>query len=131
MDGFEKVIGIVFLALVLGIAIEKTERDYSVLLSVTVCCIASVVAITYLMPVIDFVRKLVEVGNIQFSGWEILLKATGISLVCEISGHICTDAGNTSLAKTLQLLGSAVIISISIPILDRFLSLVQEILAKV
>ena len=131
MDSFWKVTGIIFITLILGMTLEKTEKDFSVLLRVSACCMASVVAITYLMPILNVLRKAVAVGNLQSDGWTILLKATGISLVCETAGHVCIDAGNSSLAKMLHLLGSAVIASLSIPVLDAFLTLVQELLSSV
>ena len=60
----------------------------------------------------------------------ILLKAVGIGLVSEIAGLVCTDAGNGSLGKTLQLLGSAVILYLSLPIFTAMLELIREILRE-
>lgn len=60
----------------------------------------------------------------------ILLKAVGIGLVSEIAGLVCTDAGNGSLGKTLQMLGSAVILYLSLPIFTAMLELIREILRE-
>lgn len=60
----------------------------------------------------------------------ILLKAVGIGLVSEIAGLVCTDAGNGSLGKALQMLGSAVILYLSLPIFTAILELIREILRE-
>ena len=60
----------------------------------------------------------------------ILLKAVGIGLVSEIAGLVCNDAGNGSLGKTLQMLGSAVILYLSLPIFTAMLELIREILRE-
>ena len=62
---------------------------------------------------------------------EILLKIVGIGLVSEIAEMICKDSGNASLARGMELLGSAVILSLSLPILETFLDLIQRILGEI
>ena len=44
---------------------------------------------------------------------------------------VCTDAGNGSLGKSLQFLASAVIIYLSIPVLNGLMDLLQQILGEV
>jgi hypothetical protein len=43
---------------------------------------------------------------------------------------ICTDAGNTALAKTVQILTTAMILWLSIPLFESLLDLVQAILGE-
>lgn len=130
MAEFWKAAAAVLLTVVLGLAIGKQEKDISALLSMAVCCMIGVIAISYLEPVLDLLRELESLGELQGGMLGILLKAVGITLVAEIAGMICTDAGNGSLAKTLQLLGSAVILYLSIPIFHAFLTLIREILGE-
>ena len=83
-----------------------------------------------LEPVLDFLRELETLGDLQGDMLGILLKAVGIGLVSEIAGLVCTDAGNGSLGKTLQMLGSAVILYLSLPIFTAMLELIREILRE-
>ena len=119
----------VLLAVVLGLSLGK-QKDIGVLLTMAVCCMVAMIAISYLEPVLDFLRELETLGDLQGDMLGILLKAVGIGLVSEIAGLVCTDAGNGSLGKALQMLGSAVILYLSLPIFTAMLELIREILRE-
>ncbi len=120
----------ILIAVVLGLAVGKREKDISVLLTMAACCMTAMIAVSYLEPVLDFLWELESVGNIQKGFLGILLKAVGIALIAEVAGMICSDAGNGSLGKTLQMLGSVVILYLSIPIYNALLTLIREILGE-
>lgn len=121
----------VLLAVILGLALGKQGKETGLLLTLAVCCMVACVAIAYLEPVIDFVRELRDIGQLDDEMLQILLKAVGIGLIGEISSLICTDAGNAALGKALQLLTAAAILWLSLPLLTGLLELVQEILGEV
>lgn len=131
MDGFWKASAAVLLTVVLVLALGKREKDISVLLTMAVCCMVTAVAMSYLEPVLDLLWEVEAMANVQDGMMEILMKAVGIGLVVEIAGMICSDAGNSSLGKTTQMLGTVVILSLSIPLFRGFLTLIQEILGQV
>lgn len=130
MGLFWKAAGAVLIAVVLGLSLGKQEKDFAVLLTLAVCCMVMAIAVSYLEPVLDFLRELEALGDLQGDMLGVLLKAVGIGLVAEIAGMVCTDAGNGSLGKQLQMLGSAAILYLSIPIFSALLSLIQEILGE-
>lgn len=130
MTEFWKAAAMILIAVVLGLAVGKREKDISVLLTMAVCCMTAMIAVSYLEPVLDFLWELESVGNIQKGFLGILLKAVGIALIAEVAGMICSDAGNGSLGKTLQMLGSVVILYLSIPIYNALLTLIREILGE-
>lgn len=121
----------ILIALILGIVLGKQEKDISLMLSMVVCAMAAVIALHYLEPVLDMLRELEALGELGGDMLSILLKAMGIGLVAELAGMICADGGNTALGKTMQLVGSAVVLWLSLPILNAFLSLIQQILGGI
>ena len=131
MEVFWKAGAMVILTVILSTAIGKTEKDISVVLSVTACCIVLVVAMQYLSDVITFLWKLSDASASDdfFSG--VLLKITGVALMTELSYLISSDAGNSSLGKAMQILGNAVILFLALPMFDTFLSIVQEIIGHI
>lgn len=130
MDTFWKAAAAVLLAVILVPAVAKTEKDISMLLTMAVCCLVAAAAFSYLEPVLDLLWELKTLGDLSGEMLGILMKAVGIGLVAEIAGMICADAGNGSLGKTLQILASAAILYLSIPLFQAFLTLVQEILGQ-
>lgn len=118
------------ITVVLGLALGKS-RDFSMLLSLAACTMISILALTYLEPILEFIRELEGIRQLQGDMLSILLKAAGIGLVAEIAAVICADAGNASLGKSLQLLGTGVILCLSLPILRTMLDLIQMILGEI
>ena len=58
----------------------------------------------------------------------ILLKSTLIGMITEIVALLCSDGGNSSLAQSLRLVSTAVILCLSLPLFRGLLELVQRIL---
>lgn len=131
MEVFLKASAVVLLSIVIGLILAKQNKDISLLLTMTVCCIVVIAALSYLHPVIDFFRKLMQIGQLDSELFAILLKAVGIGLLSEITVLICADSGNAALGKVIQILATAVILWISLPLLDNLMELVQKILEAV
>lgn len=120
----------ILIGVILVLAVGKQEKDLALMLSMVVCVMAVTVALVAMEPVLDFLYRLEELADLQSGVLKVLLKIVGIGLVTEIAGMILTDSGNASLAKGMQLLGSGVILSLSLPILETLLELVQKILGE-
>lgn len=131
MDIFWKATAGVLLTVILTLSVGKKEKDISILLSMAACCLVGIIAVSYLEPVMDVVWELGDMGQLQGDTIRILMKAVGIALVSEIAGMFCADAGNGSLGKILQMLGSAAILYLSIPIFRSLLTLIREILGEI
>lgn len=131
MDIFLKSAACVLVTLVLYLVLSKQSKDFSLLLTVAVCVLLAVAAISYLEPVIDFFKKLLLMGQLNTDFFSILLKAVGIGLLAEVSGLICADAGNSALGKTLGIMAAAVILWMSVPLFTSLLDLVEEVLVAV
>lgn len=131
MGEFWRATAAVLLTVILALAVGRQEKDISVLLSMAVCCLVGMMALSYLKPVLELMEELGQLGEVAGDTLEILLKAVGIALVSEIAGMLCNDAGNGSLGKLLQMLGSAAILYLSIPIFRSLLTLIQEILGEI
>lgn len=128
MDTVFKVTSGVLITLVLSFVIAKNNKDISLLIIIFVCSGISISAIVFLEPILDFVEKLQLVGDLDNQYLNILLKCTGIGIVSEIAGSLCEDAGHASLSKSLKFLTSAIILSMSLPVFNSLLDVVQDIL---
>ena len=128
MADFWKASVIVILAVILGNAIGKTEKDIAVVLFAAVCCMVAGIALTYLSEVMTFLWKLNSAVESSMTFLEPLLKIAGVSILSELICLISSDAGNASLGKAMQILGNAVILFLALPFFEAFYSIVQEIL---
>ena len=131
MDLYWKFVGAMLVSVILGLHIGKNEKDLSILLTMAVCCLGGAAVVTFLDPVITLLRDMGTVIQTKDNLLSILLKCAGIALVSEMAELICRDAGSSSLGKMTQMLGSAVILYLSVPMITVFLTLLQDFLDKI
>ena len=130
MDLYLKVTSGILITAILSVILSRQGKDISLLLSLCVCCMVVSAAAVYFKPVLDFVQKLIEISYINYQFLEILFKIAGIGLISQIAGFVCNDAGNQALSKNLQIITTAVLLSISVPLLEEILSLIETILGE-
>lgn len=120
----------VMISVVLVLVIEKNEKDLALLLTMAAFIMTVIAAFALLEPVVGFLKQLEELSNMKSDILGTLLKVVGIGLITEIAAVICQDSGKSSLARGMQLLGSALILSLSIPVFETLLELIQTILGE-
>ena len=128
MDLFIKTAAGIFFALVLWITLCKQAKDMSAIFSIGVCCMVGAVAFRYLQPVVSFLHTLYEKIGVDEVFYRTLLKAIGVALLGEAASLVCVDAGNSSMGKIVQLLSSAAILWLSLPLFEKLLDLVDGVL---
>lgn len=131
MDVFIKAVSCILISLILWLCLERNGKDISVLFSLAVCVMTLFLAASMFKPIIQLVEKLRELGNINKEYIKVILKVVGIGLISEIISLICKDVGNESLGKVLQILSTILILVISVPIFDKLLDLLNNILSTV
>ena len=124
-------VGAVLIGLIVILALGSKGKEFSVLLAVGVCAMGCIALLVYLEPVIGFIRQLEQVGGLDSPVMKILLKAVGVGLISEVGALLCADSGNGSLGKLLQLLGSSVVLWLSLPLFTMLLELIQELLGGI
>ena len=128
MEAYWKATAVILLTIILGVTIGKAEKDIAIVLSVAASCIVVTVAMQYLSDVISFLWELGRDWTNREPFMETLLKISGVALITELVCLISSDAGNSSLGKSMQILGNAAIMFLSLPLMKTFLAIIQEIL---
>ena len=118
-------------ALIFWIVLSKQSRDYSVLLTLAVCAMVVTISLGLLQPIIQFLQKLQSMVDLDNDLLSIVLKIVGIGLITELSTLICKDVGNESMGKALQILSTATVLWLSIPVFEKLLSLLDKILGTI
>lgn len=130
MELFWKAAALTLIAGILSLTLKKQDKEYSLLVSIAACLMVTAITVTYLKPVFSFLSELEALGDLRADMLSVLIKALGVALASEISSMICTDAGNASLSKAIQLLGGAVILYLSVPMFSTLMDLIQKIVGE-
>lgn len=128
MDIYLKACGGVMIALVMTLSLGNVAKEMASLLTVAVCAMVCLTGLRYFREVTEFIRELTVIGQLNGDLIEILLKITGIGIISELAALICADSGSSSLGKSLQLLGSLLILWLSLPVFTVVLELIQTML---
>jgi hypothetical protein len=48
-----------------------------------------------------------------------------------LASRVCSDAGNGSLAKMMQMLASCALLYLSLPVFQAFVAMIQEMLGEI
>jgi len=131
MEIFLKITAAILIAALGTLVLGKHASDFSLMLTLAVCCMSLITAVSFLKPVVSFMERLVGVGQIADETFTILLKVAGIGFLSQIACMVCSDAGNQSLGKTLQFVTTVVILSLCIPLLEEILNILEAVLKGV
>ena len=129
MKLYLQVCGAILIAVILVLSL-KHNKEFGSILAISACCMTVLAALHYLRPVINFLHTLQTLGGLDRNMVSALLKVTGIGIVSEIANLVCKDAGNESMGKSMQLLGTAVILYLSMPLFTALIELLQKILGE-
>ena len=130
MGEYLRLLGAALIGLILTLVLGKQGRDLSVLLSLAVCVLLGIGAMEFWEPVTALLQELRRLGGLDAGAVSILLKCAGIGIISELAGLICADAGESALAKALQLLSNAAVLWLSLPLLRQIVDMIGEVLAK-
>ena len=130
MERFLQATAGVLLAVIFGLILNRQSKDWSLILTVIVCCMVMAVAAFYLEPVLALIGELQQTAGLDGELLSSILKAAGIALIAEIAALICQDAGNSALGKGIQILAGFVVLWLSLPLMRNLLDLVRSILGE-
>lgn len=118
------------IVVVLIITILKAVKKEDFALIVTIIAALSLFAVVFakLESITDLLNSLVNKSGINKEYLTLLLKVTGISYVIELATNICKDAGNSSVASKVEMVGKVSIVVLTIPILTTVISTILEIM---
>lgn len=131
MTIYWKAITFALTAVLFSISLSHSDHSYTTLLTLAATAILLTAALTLMNPVLDFLKKLVDIGDLNIGFLTVLLKCLGISLTGEMASQVCQDSGNASIGKTVQLVTMSAILYLSLPLFSELLELLQRILGEI
>lgn len=126
MDVFN-VVGFTILSLVLLLIFKDTKKEWTVIITI----VASIIILTFVTGKIDnivtLLNDLIDKSGVNYNYLTLILKVTGIAYIIEFTKDICVDAGSSSLASKIELVGKVVIVVLTIPLFTTIISEIIEL----
>ncbi len=127
MQRFLQIAVIGLLAVVFSNLLRKNSKDLAILLSLAACCVIAVILLELVQPLISFMEKLRNFSGLDRHLMSPMLKTVGIGMLTQISAGICTDAGESAIAKLIEICGSAVALYVSLPLFEAVLDMLGSL----
>ena len=130
MNEYLRWAAVALVGVILALVVGRQSKDMSLLLTLAVCVMLCLAAVTFLEPVTELLRELRRLGELDGEAVSILLKCAGIGMLSELAGLLCADCGEGAMGKALQICSNAAILWLSLPLLRQVLTMIGEVLAK-
>ena len=125
MDTLLQVAGLGLIAVLLGLVLKKGNG----VLALLAACAAMTVSIVRLAePVVSFLSELRQLAGLEPALLQPLLRTVGIGLLTQLTASVCADAGESTVARLIELCGSVLGIYTALPLLEAVLSLLRTML---
>lgn len=112
----------------LALVINKHAPELALALTLCACALGIGLILSWLEPILELARDLARRAELDPELTGPLLRSLGLALLTEISAAVCADAGQSALAKLVELGGSVLCLAVSLPLLRAMLALVEELL---
>lgn len=113
---------------ILALYLKETGFPTGALL-VTIC--GGVILLMRLLPyfaeLFDTITEIATASGLHTDYLGLVLKVVGIAYVGEFAASVCRDAGESSIAKKMELGTKVIIMVMAMPLLEQILSTVLEV----
>ena len=99
-----------------------------VLLTLAACAAMTVSIVRLAEPVVSFLSELRQLAGLEPALLQPLLRTVGIGLLTQLTASVCADAGESTVARLIELCGSVLGIYTALPLLEAVLSLLRTML---
>lgn len=113
------------LGVLLALQFKSTKPEYATFIGITLGIFIFGYALNQLGVMLGSLYWLKEVFEGSQEYLAILIKIIGITYICEFSSAICKDAGFSTVAEQIEVIGKLAIMFAGMPILLALLELIQ------
>lgn len=127
MELFLQICGLAILASVVALVLKRANASIGVMVSVGACVLLGLAAVASLEPIVAFFRSLQHLAGLSSSLLAPFMKTVGIGILTQIATAICQDAGQSAVARMVELCGSVLALYLSLPLLTAVLDLLSNL----
>ena len=114
-------------AAVCGALLKRGQKEIALLFSLAAAVLVFLCILPQIETLTSTFREWAELSGMP-EVFGALLKALGIVLIGRITADLCKDAGESAIASGVELAVKTAVLLTALPLLNRLLSLLQEVL---
>ena len=115
-------------AAVLGTLVERGSSGCALLVSGGAAVVVLTAALGGAAPLAASLRELAGGDSLGGRCMEAMLRAVGLTLIGQLAGQLCKDAGEAALAYGVELAVKVAVLTVCLPVLAALMETVGEII---
>lgn len=112
----------------LALTLKKYNPDISMLVAIATSLVLFFGILSAAEPVIQKLKELFDSAGVPSEYCVIVLKVLGVCFLCQFACDTCKDAGQSSIASCVELLGKLVITVITLPLITEIISTATKLI---
>lgn len=128
MDTVYKCTGIAVVGALLILTTKKTSAEFGVLAAVAGVLIISTMALTFIKPLVSFLRELARRAELSTMLVRPVLRTLAVGYLTQAGKSICQEAGESTLGQALTLVGNVAAVYMLLPLMESLLELLEQLL---
>ncbi len=121
MDIVIKAAAIAVIAVLCILLVRKSNQELSLAAALAVTAVICIAAVQMLAEIVELIKYAINLAGLGGAVFAPVLKCTGIAIVVHIGSGLCKDAGQNSVASSLELVGSAAALFTALPLMRSLL----------
>lgn len=106
--------------------LKKHSGEMALVLTVAACAVMGLLILKLTEPVVSFLTQLRSLAGMDAALMTPLLKTVGIGLLTQLATAVCTDAGESAIARLIELCGGVLAIYVALPLLEAVIDMIQN-----
>lgn len=128
MNDFIVIILMCLISCIISILLKQYLKEQSLILIIATVVIIIAKSLESFLPVVEKMKELFSVINIESDYYNILLKSLAISYISKISESICKDCNENSLAILIQTSGRITMTALALPMFIDIIKILSGVL---
>ena len=128
MSGAVKIAAAAVTAALCAVVVRKQSPEIALTLGIGACALVVLSCSGALRSVIELADKLAQAGGLSAQVAEPVMKTAGIAIVTRLAADFCKDAQEGGLASAVELAGTALALSVTLPLVSAVLDMLMELL---
>lgn len=121
--------GILLCGALLAVVLRDRRPEIALCLGLAAGAAVLLLLLRQALPLLSAVRRMADTAQIPSGYLAAVLKATGITLLTQLTADTCRDAGETALAAKAELVGRVLLLVVAVPLFEDLLTLVTALMS--
>lgn len=126
MELLIKAAAIAAVGVVLTLVLKKNSPETAILMTLALCCLLLYLTLDVLGNITDFITELSDFAGVTSAAISVVLKTVGIAIVTKLVSSVCSDAGQSSVASALEIVGAAAALYVALPLMKSVFEMINS-----